>query len=136
MRIVFDSNVIIAAFASRGLCNSLFEMSVEKYTIVISEHIINEVRTAFSKKLKMQDKIIVEIIDYLHEFCELQSYTPLRKSISRDKDDDEILALASSQKVDYIITGDKDLLVLETLDTSKIITPRDFWNIAKLYNGI
>ena len=55
----------------------------------------------------------------------------LKENICRDKDDDEILALARSLSVDYIVTGDKDLLVLKKFESIPIITPRDFWQIAR-----
>jgi predicted nucleic acid-binding protein len=50
----------------------------------------------------------------------------------RDKDDLRILGLAKVEEPDYIITGDKDLLVLKQFEGIPIITPREFWEIEKI----
>jgi putative PIN family toxin of toxin-antitoxin system len=131
MKIILDSNVIIAAFSSNGLCHSLFELCVTKYNIIISDHILSEVHRILHDKFKMPPKKVDEVIHYLKEFCNMQKYEKLKENVCRDKDDDEILALAKSASVDYIITGDKDLLILETFDSIPIISHWNFWQIAK-----
>lgn len=53
--------------------------------------------------------------------------TPLsRPSVSRDPDDDEVLAVADWGKVDAVVTGDKDLLVLGHYANARILNPREF----------
>lgn len=131
MIIVLDSNVIIAAFSSKGLCHSLFELCLTKHSIIISDHILIEVYRILHEKFKMPTKKVDEVIDYLKNFCETQKYEKLKGNICRDKDDDEILALAQSASADYIITGDKDLLVLETFNSIPIVSPWEFWQIVK-----
>ncbi len=131
MKLVIDSNVIIAAFAARGLCSALFEMCIEKYTVIVSDHILTEIEKAFLRKLKMSKHAVGEIISFLKEFCIIGTYTPLHTHVSRDHDDDKILALAVTNEADYIVTGDQDLLVLKKYGAVKIITPREFWHIVK-----
>lgn len=131
MKIVLDSNVIVAAFATRGLCCSLFELCISRYTIIISEHIVSEIYRILHEKIKMPSNKVDEVISYLKKFCETCQYEKLKENICRDKDDDEILALAKSISADYIVTGDKDLLVLKTFESIPIIKPRDFWQIAR-----
>jgi putative PIN family toxin of toxin-antitoxin system len=48
------------------------------------------------------------------------------EEISRDKDDDKILQCGLEGNVDFIITGDKDLLVLKEYKNIKIIKPKDY----------
>jgi len=132
MKLILDSNVIIAAFSSRGLCHSLFELCLTKHSIIISDHILIEVHRILHEKFKMPTKKVDEVIDYLKKFCETQGYKKLKENICRDKDDDEILALAQSASADYIITGDKDLLVLETFISIPIVSPWGFWQIVKV----
>lgn len=48
---------------------------------------------------------------------------PLTLPICRDPDDDAVLALALAAKVDWIVSGDDDLLVLQTFQGIDIITP-------------
>ena len=131
MRVILDTNVILAAFAGRGLANALFELCLEKHEIIISEHILSEVQRNLQKKLKMPKDKIGIIIGYLREFCILSDYKRLDKMTCRDKDDDKILGLSEVAKPNYIITGDKDLLSLEEFHSVPIITPREFWEISK-----
>jgi putative PIN family toxin of toxin-antitoxin system len=131
MNIILDSNINIAAFAGRGLCNSLFEFYLDRYSILLSEFILSELSNNFLKKLKLPDERIKSLIEYLREFCVIWEYEKLKKNVCRDKDDDEIRALAKAFQAKYIISGDKDLLVLKKFGSTTIVSPREFWNIAK-----
>jgi len=131
LKVVLDSNEIVAAFAGRGLCNSLFEACIENCSIAISGHIIDEVCKAFVKRLKMPEKRANEIVVYLRENYAMHEYARLPERICRDRDDDEILALAAGAGTDFIISGDKDLLELKEYGGIKIVAPRDFWLIMR-----
>ena len=52
------------------------------------------------------------------------------EKISRDKDDDKILKCGIESKADFIITGDKDLLVLKEYKNIRIINPREYLEIV------
>ncbi|MEA5489407.1 MULTISPECIES: putative toxin-antitoxin system toxin component, PIN family [Pseudanabaena] len=47
-------------------------------------------------------------------------------TICRDRKDDKFLELAINRKADYLITGDRDLLVLHPFRNIQILTPADF----------
>ncbi len=131
MKVILDSNIIIAAFSSRGLCHSVFELCLDRFTIILSEHILSEVFRNFTKKLKMPEKKVNLIIKYLREYCLVKDFEKLDESICRDTSDNNILALAKSSQPKYIITGDSDFLVLRKYNSIPIINPRKFWNISK-----
>lgn len=131
MKVVLDSNVIIAAFAARGLSSALFELCLDRHTIVLSDFILAEVRRALTQKLKMPQHTIDTIESYLKEICVLSLFDKLTKNICRDKDDDNIIALAVSAAADFIITGDKDLLVLQKYQSIRIVSPREFWEVER-----
>jgi putative PIN family toxin of toxin-antitoxin system len=131
MRIVLDSNVIIASFATEGLCHVLFELCVDQHEIVISEQILHEVAEKLKSKLKLPTQIIEEIVDYLNEIALKELAPKIQKRISRDISDDFILSLADVSNSDYIITGDNDLLILKIYKSTRIIKPREFWEILR-----
>jgi len=131
MKIITDSNVIVAAFSSHGLCKSLFEFLIENHTIVISEYILQEVDRIFIKKFKMPKDKVDEIILFLRETALISDYSIPFKQISRDVNDDPILGICEKQNVDYILTGDKDLLVLKKYKNVRIVSPREIWSIFK-----
>lgn len=49
----------------------------------------------------------------------------------RDRDDFDILETAFSANVDFIITGEKDLLLLEKIKGLKIVTPYEYLRIKE-----
>ncbi|PIW90762.1 MAG: putative toxin-antitoxin system toxin component, PIN family, partial [Nitrospirae bacterium CG_4_8_14_3_um_filter_44_28] len=128
MRVVLDSNVIIAAFASRGLCSEVFEVCLSGHSIVTSEHILSEVKTNLIKKIRLPESIVKDIMEYLRDEAERVNPSELTDSPCRDKDDNIIIGTALSGNAEFIITGDEDLLVLKTYKGIDIITPREFWS--------
>jgi hypothetical protein len=131
MRVLLDTNVIISAFAARGLAQAVFELCLEKHTIVISEFILSELFAHLRKKLKIPDEKAGSNIDYLKESCFLGEEAPVIKSACRDKEDLHILGLAEKMRPDFIVTGDEDLLVLKRFRSTSIVTPREFWEKEK-----
>jgi len=51
------------------------------------------------------------VIDHVCSWCEIVSVGAL-PNVCRDRDDNLVLATAEAGKVDYVITGDSDLLEL------------------------
>ena len=131
MRIVLDTNVIVAGFAARGLCAEVFEVSLSGHTLIISEHILSEVKKALLNKIKLPRQIVHEVVNYLRDSGEIVEPAPVESSMCRDKADLPILGTAVSGKAVFIITGDADLLTLKNCQGIEIMTPREFWSRLK-----
>lgn len=131
MRIVLDTNVIVAAFAARGLCAEVFEICISDHTIVFSEHILLEVERNLTKKIRVPDTVVQDIIGYMRKNGDIVEPHEMDDSICRDKDDIKIIGTALKGKAQFIITGDDDLLTLKTIGDIRIITPRRFWEILR-----
>jgi putative PIN family toxin of toxin-antitoxin system len=127
MRVVLDTNVIVAAFAARGLCAEVFEVCVSGHSIILGEHILEETREKLLKKVKLPKKDALSVIDYLRGIAEIVNPVPLNMSICRDEDDTKIIGTAIGGSATCIVTGDEDLLVLKAYQGVKIVTPRQFW---------
>jgi putative PIN family toxin of toxin-antitoxin system len=136
MKVVLDTNVIIASFATRGLCHAVFELCLDRFEIVVSSFLIKEVETNLSKKLKLPHKINTEITEFLSENATLIGIGDIPQDVCRDPDDARILALAQKSDAVYLITGDKELLATKKFGSTRIISPRQFWEtIKKLDEG-
>ncbi|HPJ39277.1 MAG TPA: putative toxin-antitoxin system toxin component, PIN family, partial [Spirochaetota bacterium] len=98
--------------------------------------ILREVSKNLEKKFRIPRKSINEVVAYLSEFCTILNCEKLPENVCRDRDDDGIISLAFQNAVKYIITGDKDLLVLEKYKMVRIITPREFWALSKKSGNI
>ena len=126
MRVILDANVVVAAFASRGLCESILELCLDSHKIILSEHLLGEISRNLIKKIKLPKEVVDEIIELLRENATILSPDPLPPDTCRDPDDVNVLGLATSAGADCIVTGDKDLLVLKKFRAVPIHTPRDF----------
>ena len=131
MRLVLDTNVIIAAFAARGLCADVFEVCLESQNIIISQHILSEVERNLIKKIRLPKNIVRDVIDYLGEVTEIVEPENLDESVCKDKNDIPVIGTAISGKARFIITGDNELLSLKKFRKIAIVSPRDFWNYLK-----
>ena len=131
MKIILDTNVIIAAFAARGLCSAVFELCLDRFDVVLSESILQETRNHLHDKIKLPVAQCEAIISYLRANCSVSQVDDVEASACRDKDDLHVLGLAQHASADYIITGDKDLLDLVKYVSTIIVTQREFWKVAR-----
>ena len=129
MKIVLDANVVVAAFASRGLCESIVELCLHSHEIVLCEKLLDEILRNLRQKIKLPAGIVKDIGKLLREHADIVTPVPLARSLCRDPDDVKILGLAVAANVDCIVTGDKDLLILERFQGIPILTPRSFSNL-------
>lgn len=128
MRIVLDSNVIIAAFAARGLCSALFEYCLESHNLVLCEELLGEVIEKLKNKIRLPNSVVQKIDMYLRTHASIVSPEIVDPDVCRDKNDLMVLGSALAGQADYIITGDKDLLTIGIFQGIKILKPRSFWN--------
>ena len=129
MKIVLDANVVIAAFATRGLCESILELCLHSHDLVLCEDLLDEILRDLQQKINVPEVIVEDIGKLLRENASIFSPIPLAADICRDPDDVKILGLAIAAHADCIVTGDKDLLILEKFQGIPILTPRSFPNI-------
>jgi predicted nucleic acid-binding protein len=50
--VVLDTNVLLAGFATHGLCEALLKIVYRDHSVILSEHILDEVSRHFSGKFK------------------------------------------------------------------------------------
>jgi len=127
MRVILDANVAIAAAASRGLCEALLELCLERHRLILCEGILVEVAEKLSAKLKVAPPVIAEYMQLLRDNAEVCEPESVPMSICRDPDDIKILGLVVPGHADVIVTGDKDLLIIKRFKEARIMTPRGFW---------
>jgi putative PIN family toxin of toxin-antitoxin system len=128
MRVVFDTNVLVAAFLTEGVCAKLLARARKKqFDLFICPFILNEFKRVMSKKIKASKAEVDEALELLLEAVKTVVH-PERESVGtcRDPDDDNVLLCAVASKAGFLVTGDDDLLILGAHGEIKIIRPRDF----------
>ena len=127
-KIILDTNLWISFLISNKL--TIIEKLVETKNIKIlySENLINEliyvVKRPKFKKYFSEESVSL-LLDYFKEECVFISVFSNLK-VCRDEKDNFLLNLSIDGNADYLITGDSDLLVLNQIENTKIITINDF----------
>lgn len=131
MRVCLDTNVLVAAFATRGLCTDVLRTVLAEHELVIGEVIIDEFRRALTRKLRLPPDRIVSAEQVFEGIPIIpKPGSPSRVKV-RDRADGWILATAVAGKAEVLVTGDGDLLVVAEDAPLKILTPRAFWVLLR-----
>ncbi|MEW5747136.1 MAG: putative toxin-antitoxin system toxin component, PIN family [Nitrospirota bacterium] len=125
---VFDTNVLIAAIITEGICSKLLHRArAGEFTLVSCPFIVTELRRILSKKFRLPHEEVASALDPINEaISQIIEHNLKITNICRDADDDNIIACALAVKADYLVTGDADLLELKSCQDVRIVTPRDF----------
>ncbi len=130
MRALFDTNVLIAAFLTEGLCSKLLGRAKRKhFELYTCPFVLAEFEEKLTKKFSATKREIRESLALIKEASltiNPASNNIMVSNICRDADDDNVLACALAAKADYLVTGDSDLLTIGIFRGIKIITPRGF----------
>jgi putative PIN family toxin of toxin-antitoxin system len=129
--VALDTNVILAAFAARGLSAEVFEICLAEHEIVLSEHIISEVVRNLNKKLKCSADAIQNIESFLRNHARLVIPVAVPADACRDRSDLKVLGTALAGDASCIISGDNDLLEMVSFRDVKMLSPRMFWELLR-----
>lgn len=135
MRIVLDTNVLIAAALKGGLSEQIIRLAAAgKLQLIISDEILDELLRKLIQKFAWKEKEAELYTDTLKEIGERVKITNKLKVIKRDPDDDKILETAITAHADLIVSIDKDLLKLKNYKRIGIVHPKTLtWIIPKLF---
>lgn len=131
MKVVLDTNVVIAAFATHGLCHLILESVLAHHEYFMSPNLLAEIQSKLKTKLKMPETRVREITSFLKHHSTFIKDMPVAGLECRDPDDIKILALSINAKAEMIVTGDQDLLVLKNVKGVEIVSPREFWTLIR-----
>ena len=127
MRIVADTNTVISGLLWQGpprrLINLARERAITLCTSVVLLAELAEViaRDKFAHRVLIAGLSAAELVDDYRRLTQLIEPRVLSATISRDPDDDHVLACAAAAQVDLIVTRDKDLLVLNPFERIPIV---------------
>jgi uncharacterized protein len=132
VRVFLDTNVLVAAFATRGLCADVFRVVLAEHELLVSATLIEELTRALTGKVRVPEPVVREIVAFLRapaSFVEGGTKPP--PVAVRDPDDAVILGEALAGGTDVLVTGDRDLLVLGRVGALRILDPRGFWELVR-----
>lgn len=133
MRIVLDTNVLVAAFVSHGSCAELVEHVFTRHEPIASPFILRELQRTLVANAKVSQSEALAAVELVRQRCRLVEPSALVEPVCRDPDDDTVLGTAVAGVCACVVTGDQDLLVLEAYRGIRILRPRDFWRFEAEY---
>ena len=134
LRVVLDTNVLLSGIASPGSIPGkiMSAWRLGSLEVVLSDFIIEELRRVLPRlghRHGLTSAEIDDLLDILSIQAEILTPHVPDEQLLRDTNDlpvlGTLLAAVRAGNIDYLLTGDKDLLVLA--DRYPIISPADFW---------
>lgn len=133
LRVVVDTNVLVSGLLFGGEPGKVYELwRGGQLVLLFSSATFAELNRVLSyPKFRLSTAEIAMLIEEeLLPFAEVVDVTEDATGSCRDPDDDKFLALAAAGKAAYLVSGDRDLLVLRQFGQTRIVT------VAELVGGV
>ena len=138
MKAVIDTNIWISFLIGKLLSNLVPHLLNNQIDIFTSNEQLDEIIRVISKP-KLLKYISKSDFNRLYHFITTKMNIVTLKNnidICRDPKDNFLLEIASICEADYLVTGDKDLLTLNSFQKTSIITYSEFEKITFIGGGI
>jgi len=131
VRIALDSSVLIAAHISRaGVCAELLEDVLLHHDLVISDFILEEIGRKLIEKFNFPKRDVDLVGTFLRRVGLVVQPADLPSDLCRDPTDVPVLGTAVAGQCGLLISVDRDLLDMQTIQEIPIIRPGDYWRRA------
>jgi len=133
VKVVFDTNVFIAAFLTEGICSKLLLRARKKqFELITCSFILQEFERVLRKKFLATKSDVQDAVGLISDAVQVVvNPTQNVSGVCSAAEDDNILSCVLAADADYLVTGDTDLLRLKYFKGAQIITPRDFEQFFK-----
>lgn len=128
VKVIFDTNVWVSFLIGKRLSNIKELIAIGKIEIIYTEQLLLEIKRVTQRpKLRkyFPEKSVIELLDLLETIGHNTQIESIH-FINRDPKDNFLLDLITFSEADYLVTGDKDLLLHNPFESAKIITPSEF----------
>lgn len=128
IKVIIDTNVQISFLIGKKLHSIIDYISNGEITIIICSELLQEILEVTSRpKLKkyFPENKVFELINLLETIGELVKIIPLHQECN-DPKDNFLLDMIEYSGADFLITGDKELLILNPFLTAIILSPQQF----------
>ena len=139
MRVVLDTNVIVSGIVgvhrSTSVPGKILRLfHAKRIEVVTSDVLLAEIQRTlsldyFAQRTERWDR--AKALDALSTDGAKTTLTVTVGGVASHPEDDLILATALSARVDYLVTGDKQLLARDGYEGLRIVSPRDFLDLLE-----
>ncbi len=125
MTVVLDTNVLVAALVAKGLCVEVVLRALRLRCVASSAVLLEELERTLREKFTVTPPVEL-FLNLLATQVRIVEPARLAAKVCRDPDDEAVISTAVAAEADFIVTGDKDLLVLDEYEDIRIVSPRQF----------
>jgi uncharacterized protein len=125
-QIVVDTNVWLSGMVFGGNPERVIKLFIDGTLLVeTSEEMLSELRRKVSQKFPLYESYMSALVASIREQAIVVQLGTRPVNASRDPDDNMVIETALIGGADYIVSGDKDLLVLQKYESVTIVKPAE-----------
>ena len=128
MKIFLDTNVLVSAYMTRGLCADLMRQILTEHEFLTGEVNLVELERVLRVRFKVPAEKLKAIESELRDQTIVPKPAKPSSILVRDPDDRWVLASAAAGDAEMLVTGDKDLLAVAAESPIPIVDPRGCWD--------
>lgn len=131
LQVVIDANVWISGLIFGGNPEKVIRQFIDgQLILILSEDLLSELRRKIIQRFPLYEPQLALLEASIREDAILIQLGSVQVTASRDVDDNKFIETALIGKAGYIISGDKDLLVLGGYNGIKILNPSEFLRLS------
>ena len=131
MRVFLDTNVLVSAFLTRGVCADVLRYVLAKHVLITGEIVIDELQRVLRDKMRAPATGIAAVEKLLREHVVAPTPRQAADLPIKDMADRWIVACAIGSKAEVLVTGDGELLKIASRVPVRIMSPRAFWETVR-----
>jgi len=139
IRVVLDANVLVSALlgSERSIAppSVIMRLWLDKaFVVVISSPLYAEVERTVGQPFVVDhvaESRRAQLLQVLSKRADHATIAVTVEGVASHPEDDLILATALSAQVDYLVTGDKQLLARDGYEGLRIVSPRAFLDLLE-----
>ena len=135
--VVLDTNIWVSAIIKKqGYYAQMIQRMLSHVEIVVSEPILSEIRHTLlkdriKKKYQLSDALIDQAVHGIRAYTTVVTHLPTLDVVSKDPDDNVVLATALAAGADFLVSYDPHLLAIQKHEGVSILTPKQFMVILE-----
>jgi putative PIN family toxin of toxin-antitoxin system len=131
VRIFLDTNVLVSAFATRGLCAEVLELVLLDHDLILGRSVLRELEKALLEKVRLSAALAKDVVDFVSTEATQVVDEAEPAQLHVDAADALVVGEALAGQAGLFVTGDAALLRLNSVQAVKIISPRQLWETLR-----
>ncbi len=132
IRAVIDTNIFVSGFLGKGPPHKVLEAWAQaKFKLIVSDEVVMEYESVLNRLFDHNPTLVNRTIESVSLHAEYVQPAILPSKLCRDPNDEIFIRTAIAGRANYIVSGDKDLLVLNPIVNIEVLVPRTFLQILE-----